>query len=324
MIGIGASAGDVEALTSLVKALPADLPAAILVVLHTPSSGTSALPSILGRAGRLPAAFAAEGARLRAGTISVAPADRHLTVEDGALHLRTGPRENGHRPAIDPLLTSLAAYGARGVGVILSGTRDDGSRGMLAIKEAGGTTFVQDPEEALFDGMIRSAQRYVKIDAVLRTTELASALSSRADALAPEDARAMDEPEIGHGSSPEDDRSATRYTCPDCGGALWRHTNGHAVTFRCSVGHAYSPTTFDDVQGQEIENALWAAARLLGDRKTLLEELARSTDAKGHDRVSKGFRAQAEEIEAAATTIRGLIESGRLPLRGTDVPADGE
>jgi two-component system chemotaxis response regulator CheB len=199
--------------------------------------------------------------------------------------------------------------------VILCGTREVGMRGLLAIAAAGGTTLVQDPEEALFDGMIRSAQRYARIDAVLGVTELASALSSLARSLGtPQDDGTMHERELQHGSSPEDDRSATRYTCPDCGGALWRHDNGDAATFLCSVGHAYSPESFDGEQGRNIESALWAAARLLGDRKTLLDEMAQNAAARGHDRSARAFREQAEEVAAAAWAIRGLIESGRLPL----------
>jgi len=186
---------------------------------------------------------------------------------------------------------------------------------MMTIKAAGGTTLVQDPAEALFDGMIRNAQRYVKIDGVLGIAQLASALNSLSRSLAmAEDSSAMDEPEMQHGSSPEDDRSATRYTCPDCGGALWRHEDGDADTFRCSVGHAYSPESFDGEQGRGIESALWAAARLLGDRKTLLEEMAENAGSKGHDRSAHAFRTQAVEVDSAASTIRGLIESGRLAL----------
>jgi two-component system chemotaxis response regulator CheB len=119
-----------------------------------------------------------------------------------------------------------------------------------------------------------------------------------------------------HGSSPDDDRSATRYTCPDCGGALWRHDSGDAETFRCSVGHAYSPASFDGEQARNVESALWAAARLLGDRHTLLEEMARNAAANGHDRSAGAFRAQADEVSSAAATIRALIESGRLALSG--------
>src|SRR3712207_2095539 len=171
LIGVGASAGGVEALTTLVRNLPADLPAAVFVVLHVSPSGTSALAQILHRAGPLPAHAATDGAPIEAGRIYVAPPDRHLLVEDGAVRLTSGPRENGHRPAIDPLFRSLALYGERAIGVILSGTRDDGTQGLLRIKAAGGRVLAQDPEEALYDAMIRSA--------TARSEEHTSELQSR-------------------------------------------------------------------------------------------------------------------------------------------------
>jgi len=324
VIGIGASAGGVEALTRLVRHLPSDIPAAILVVLHVPSSGRSALPSILDRAGPLPSMAATDGAPLRHGVVVVAPNNRHLIVEDGTVRLVTGPRENGHRPAVDPLLSSIAAYGSNAIGVIVSGTRDDGTQGMLAIKAAGGTTLVQDPEEALFDGMIRSALQYVEIDAVLGIPQLADRLGSLARSLATAKEDSAMNQSLERGSDPADDRSATRYTCPDCGGALWRHGDPDAIIFRCSVGHAYSPNSLDGEQGRAVESALWAAARLLGDRKTLLEEMAQRAASNGHDRSADAFRAQAEEATEAAWTVRGLIESGRLPLDAVsaDVPHD--
>jgi len=176
-------------------------------------------------------------------------------------------------------------------------------------------TLVQDPREALFDGMIRSAQRSVKIDGTFRTAQLGASLTALAcSRTTAHDEMTTDEPAIEHGSSPDDDRSATRYTCPDCGGALWEHGDEEAHDYRCSVGHAYSLVSLDAEQGRDVESALWAAARLLGDRKTLLEDMARTATARGHDRSAQTFLAQAGEVASAASTIRSLIEGGRLPL----------
>jgi two-component system chemotaxis response regulator CheB len=295
--------------------LPARLDAAVIVVLHVASTGTSALPEILGRAGALPVAAARDGEPVPAGRIVVAPPDRHVLVEDGRIRLSVGPRENGHRPSVDATLASLAVYGSRAVGVILSGTRDDGTRGMLAIARAGGRTFVQDAEEALFDGMICSVQRYVEVDAVLPVAEPAARLAGIAGELTtPASPSTMDPHPMDVPTDRSEERTATRYTCPDCGGAPWRHQDGHALSFKCSVGHAYSPESFDGDQGREIENALWAAARLLGDRRTLLSETADHAQGRGHGRTAAAFREQAAEVESAGTTIRRLIERGRLPL----------
>jgi two-component system, chemotaxis family, protein-glutamate methylesterase/glutaminase len=308
VIGLGASAGGVEALTSLVRNLPVSLEAAILVVLHVSPAGTSVLSQILDRAGPLPAVEATDGAPLTRGTIYVAPPDRHVFIEDGAVRLSAGPRENGHRPAIDPMFRSVAAYGANGVGVILSGTRDDGTRGLARIKAAGGTALVQDPDEALFKPMITSALANVEVDATLPVAGLARWL---ADHSRGGSSMTMDDDPRADELVPHDDQHATRYTCPDCGGALWRDDADGVRWFRCSVGHAYSPGSLNEEQSGDVEAALWAAVRLLGDRNTLLGEMASRAEEHGHVRTAATFREQAQDVSHAADTIRGLLESGR-------------
>src|SRR3954451_23289771 len=131
----------------MVAGLPPEFPAAILVVLHVSSSGTSVLPQILTRKGALPAAFARDGEELKRGQIFVAPADHHMLVHDGRIRLTQGPRENGHRPAIDPLFRSAARDSdGRTIGVILSGLLDDGASGLRFVRQNGGSAVVQDPD----------------------------------------------------------------------------------------------------------------------------------------------------------------------------------
>lgn len=315
IIAIGASAGGVEALAGLVRHLPAALPAPVLVVLHVAATATSVLPDILDRASPLPAGTVTDGEPLVPGRIYVAPPDRHLVVEDGTIRLTSGPRENGHRPAIDTTFRSVARAAAHPIGVILSGTLDDGTAGMLAIHQAGGTVLVQDPAEALFDGMVGSVLRNVPVDATLPVAELAVRLVTLAQELTEtERTSSMPSDTMVDAPYPSDDSTATRYTCPDCGGALWRHEDGGTIQFRCSVGHAYSPESFDGAQGREIESALWAAVRLIGDRTELLEEMAARAEDRGHDRTAGSFSARSADLRAAADTLRALIEGGRLPL----------
>src|SRR5712691_5118104 len=165
LIVVGTSAGGIQALQSIARGLSPDLPASVLVVLHLPPESPGLLPAILNRAGRLPASHATDGEPLRAGRIYVAPANAHMLVEDGHLRLARGPRENLHRPAVDPLFRSAAvAYGPRVVGVVLTGALDDGTAGLSAIQRTGGTTVVQDPADALYPSMPQSAMRNTRVD----------------------------------------------------------------------------------------------------------------------------------------------------------------
>ena len=127
IIVVGASAGGVEALRQIVHSLPAQLDAAVFVTIHFPSHGTSMLPRILGRAGQLPVVHPSDGERIVTGRIYVAPPDFHLLVDRKRIRLVRGPRENGHRPAIDPMFRSASvAFGPRVIGVVLTGNLDDG------------------------------------------------------------------------------------------------------------------------------------------------------------------------------------------------------
>jgi len=310
VVGIGASAGGVEALTGLVRELPEDLRAAVLVVLHVSPAGTSVLPRILDRAGPLPCATAENGEPLRPGRIYVAPPDRHLLVGDGHVRVEVGPRENGHRPAVDPLFRSLATFGPAATGVVLSGTRDDGTQGLAAIKETGGTALVQAPAEAAYDGMVRSALAHVDVDAALPVAELAAAivrLSGREESPMPTDDPAAD---------PGPAESSTRYTCPECGGHLTRQERRELVRYRCEVGHEYGPDSLDSEQATAVEAALWTAIRLLGDRSTLLDEMAARARRAGHGRRVDRLRSQAVEARRAGMAVQTLLENGRVATGG--------
>jgi two-component system chemotaxis response regulator CheB len=167
IIVIGASAGGVEALRELVHSLPDRLDASIFVTIHFPSSGTSMLPRILTRAGHLPVRHPSSNEPILSGQIYVAPPDFHLLLGPRGIRLVRGPREHGHRPAIDPMFRSAAfAFGPRVVGVVLTGNLDDGTSGLAAIRRQGGLTLVQDPDDALFPSMPRSAIDHVRVDQI--------------------------------------------------------------------------------------------------------------------------------------------------------------
>ncbi len=204
IVVIGASAGGVESLRSLVRGLSPDLPAAVFVVMHVQPYAVSRLPEILARSCPLPVDHARDGDRIVPGRIYVAPPDRHLLLRPGRVELTRGPRENHTRPAVDPLFRSAArAYGRRVAGVVLSGALYDGAAGVLAVKTRGGAAVVQDPTEAAVDGMPRSALRLVEVDHVLPVAEIAPLLVRLArESVAEEGAAAMaDDEERLAGSS---------------------------------------------------------------------------------------------------------------------------
>ena len=159
IVVIGASAGGIEALGGLVRHLPADLGAAVLVVLHLAPEHKSVLPRILSSAGPMPAKHAHNGEALVPNCIYVARPDHHLLLHESHIRVIRGPRENGHRPAIDPLFrTAARVHGSRTVGVVLTGALSDGAAGLLAIRTAGGTAIVQDPAEALVANIKRDLE----------------------------------------------------------------------------------------------------------------------------------------------------------------------
>jgi two-component system, chemotaxis family, protein-glutamate methylesterase/glutaminase len=177
IIVVGASAGGVEALTGLLAALPADLPAAVFVVLHVSSRHTSVLPAILNRAGPLRAVVAAEGETIAHRRVYVAPPGLHLLVERGTVRLGAGVKEHASRPAVDPLFRSAAeAYGPRVAAAVLSGTLNDGATGIAAVSRAGGVVYVQSPSQAQFPEMPRNAIAGGSVNRVLSLESMAAEL----------------------------------------------------------------------------------------------------------------------------------------------------
>ena len=178
LITVGASAGGVEALSTLVAGLPKDLAATLFVVLHTGAHGPSLMAEILNRAGPLPASYPQDGQAFERGQIYLAPPDRHLLLEASTMRVVRGPRENWPRPAIDPLFRSAALqHGTRVVGVVLSGYQSDGAVGLRTIKERGGITVVQDPGDASASEMPTNALRLVEPDHCLPLGEMAALLA---------------------------------------------------------------------------------------------------------------------------------------------------
>jgi two-component system chemotaxis response regulator CheB len=292
IVVIGASFGGIGALTALVARLPHDLPAALLVVQHTSPDGPGMLPRLLSNAGPLPAAHARDLESIEPGRIYVAAPDRHLLVRPGGyLHLSHGPKENRTRPAVDPTFRSAAlVYGAATVGIVLTGHLDDGTAGLLAVKDRGGVTIVQEPHEATAPSMPTSALRHVQIDHRGTLAQIAEFIVELAND-APGKAAAADplleiEDRLAEGIFGVDDwraleqrSSATALNCPDCRSALYELRDSRITRFRCRCGHAFTARALLSGQAEAGENLLAATYGALIEEATLARRWAASTDA---------------------------------------------
>jgi two-component system chemotaxis response regulator CheB len=316
VIVVGTSAGGVQALQALVAQLPPELPAAVLVVLHLMPQANSVLADILDRAGPLPASQARDGERLERGHVYVGPPDFHLLLRGDAIHLSAGPRENGHRPAIDPLFRSAArSYGRRAIGVVLTGTLDDGTDGLRMIKERGGATVVQDPADAAYAEMPTSAVSYAGPDRVVPLAAMGATLFELLDApldpslpapVADPATQPIDLVEVEFGrEAPEGD--PTLLTCPDCGGVMLERDEGTLIRYACQVGHAYSPDSLEEEQDAALEHALWNAIRTLDERADLLRRMAKRAERRGSEETVERFRRKAADASGHADEIRGTL-----------------
>jgi two-component system chemotaxis response regulator CheB len=321
LIVIGASAGGVEALRAVAAGLPPDLPAAVVVVLHIPRGAPSALPGILSRAGPLSAVAAEQAAPLRPGIVYVAPAGHHVLVGDRHLRLSTGPAENGHRPAIDPLFRSAAlAHGPDTVGVVLSGTRDDGTAGLAAIVARGGTAVVQEPDDALHPAMPANALAQVPSALVRPAAKIGPVLGELVSRPAPEapvddDELLSAETRIASSGVPTtdslDDAVPSPFSCPSCHGVLFELPGAPAPRFRCRVGHAWSPAALEAEQAHSVDEAIWAAVRALEEKAELVARLAADARRHGHVRSAEVYLQRAASTRAQAEQVRDLIDFGR-------------
>lgn len=295
IIVIGASAGGVEALQELALHLPAGLRAAVFVVVHFPPVASTRLPEILSRAGPIPAMLAWDGAPMEHGRILIAPPNHHLLLESNHVHLSAGPRENRHRPAINPLFRSAAqSYAERVVGVILSGVLDDGVAGLWEIKRHGGVAIAQHPSEARYPDMPLSALRDLDVDYNLRVREIGATLERLAAEPVP--ATQTEARRSAMESSP------TNLTCPECRGALEELRNGNLVEFRCRVGHLYSTQSVLTCHRDALERKLWAALVAMEEGAELADRFAATwPDSAG------SLRAEAEAKRKAAADLRRIV-----------------
>jgi len=319
IVAIGASAGGVEALQRVVGALPADLPAAVFVVVHLGEESSGLLPRILDRAGPLEAAHPENGDAVENGRVYVAPPNLHLLVEDGTIRLSRGPHENRHRPAVDPLFrTAALAYGPRVTGVVLSGALDDGTAGLLAIKRREGVAVVQDPDEALVPGMPQSALRHVEVDHRLPVDEIGPLLYRLAREPSEEKGAYPVPSEMEFESkiagldptvidSGEHIGELSALSCPECAGPLYEIHDGGLLRFRCRVGHAYTTESMLEGKSEVLESALYLALNTLQESATMSERLATRSHENGQNHAAASFEERAREAKRRAAVIQQVL-----------------
>jgi two-component system, chemotaxis family, protein-glutamate methylesterase/glutaminase len=316
IIVIGASSGGVTALIDLIAALPKNLHAVIGIVLHV-GNLHSILPELLTAKGELPAMHPKDGQPLLPGMVYVAPPNQHMLFTADAVRLSQGPRENYARPAIDPLFrTAALQWRERVIGVLLTGDLDDGTAGLAAIKECGGTVIVQDPDDAVEPSMPASALANVEVDRCLPLAQIASALvelvgSRPAPTARTQPERWLREQALFEGKDKMENLEAmgtpSALTCPDCGGGLWELKDTKPLRYRCHTGHGFSAGSLEGAQSEMAEHALWAGVRALHEREMLLRRLANVAQATGDTVQAEVGRKRADQVKEKAMQLSSLI-----------------
>ncbi|MBZ9936974.1 chemotaxis protein CheB [Mesorhizobium sp. BR1-1-16] len=314
IIAIGGSLGAIDAAKTLLGGLPADFPAAVLLVVHIGSRGANRLPEILGSASRLPVSTAIDGQILERGHVYVAPAGHHLLVMDDTIRFGRGPRENLARPAADALLRSVAvSFGPRAIGVILSGLLNDGAAGLSAIAQCGGATAVQNPSDSRASDMPLGALAAVDVDYRGTSAELAEVLVE----LAGQDVEpAFEVPpelelEVRIALGRRSDSSTTSeigdvapISCPSCGGVMSQMRTGPPLRFRCQVGHAFTAEVLAEEQEDSVDEAIRVAMRIIEERVVLLDKMAADASRAGRRFSAEDLGDRTDELRARAATLR--------------------
>ena len=305
IVVLGTSAGGVSALRQLVAGLPARLPAAVFVVMHSSPEYASKLAEILSSSGPLPAHAAVHGERIRPGEIYVAPNDNHMTVHRDFVRVTRGPKENGHRPAVDPLFrTAARMFGNKVIGVVLTGNLSCGTEGLMAIKSHGGVAVVQsDPE---YPAMPSYARAHVQVEHVTALALIPELLVRLLDEPIPDHSEA--EADGAHTVAPQ----PANIVCPICQGAMVERADGGLLRYSCHVGHAFSADSLVAEQSEALEAALWASVRALEESAQLADRLSGSS---AHG-LPQRFRDKAEALRQHAALIQDVL------LHGTTLDAE--
>ena len=316
IVVIGGSIGALQPLMAIVKALPASIPASFFVVIHSSPDTPRMLPRLLARPGGVEVSYAGDGEEIRHGRVFVAPPDHHLLLDHDRMQVTRGPRENGFRPAADPLFRTAALHhGPRVIGIVLSGGLSDGTHGLALVKTHGGLAIVQQVEDAFASGMPTSAIRNVEVDHVVPASEIATLLQrlvAEPAASARPLAAGNDRPDPAErGLHALKDHTMpgppSTFTCPECGGPLWEIAEGALTRFACHVGHSYTPEALTTGLATKVESALWTALRVLEENGAFLRRMEARASGQGLRAIADGYRAKARDVEQRAEVVRKAV-----------------
>lgn len=319
LVVAGASAGGVQALSTLVENFSADMDAAVLIVMHIAHTSISDFLLLkLQPHTTFNCKMAKDGMQIEKGCIYVSPANGHLLVSDGTIRIGHGPEENKWRPSIDILFRSAAAsWSNRAIGVILTGLLDDGAVGMLAIQNSGGICIIQDPLEAEYPDMPLAAMELLDKPFSLPLTgigeKLVSLIGAEPGEIVPAPQHIIAEARIAENSATGIDLvealgQRSPYTCPDCGGGLWEIKDSEKVIhYRCHIGHAYNEAELEKSQRVMLEKTLWVALRAMEERRNLLRKMQRSSEYRGFSTAAETYGRRSAEMEMHIANLKELF-----------------
>ena len=320
VVVVGASAGGMGALSEFVGQLRIGMDAAVFIVMHLSKMGISDfLVHRLQPFTSLKCEIAIEGSLIEGDHIYIASPNLHLLVKKGMILLGRGPEENRWRPSIDVLFRSAAAaYSNRTIGVVLTGSLDDGTAGMQAIKRSGGVCIVQDPNEAEYPDMPLSVLNSQEVDYCIPLVDMGEVIESITRSV-PEEKPAPDdviiESQIAERVVVDYDNvrqlgEKSIYACPDCGGGLWTITKDGNVKddrYRCHIGHSYSEKDLVIKQGEIFEATLWIALRIMEERRNLFLKMQVDNSKRGFSQAANNYKEKIDEIQIHIDKMKEVL-----------------
>lgn len=319
IITVGASAGGIEGVSTFLNTLSTDVDVAVFVVIHLPAQAImEVVVRQLERNSKFPCLVPADGDEIKAKHVYIAPANKHMMLQQGKILIKSGAKENHWRPAIDVLFRSAAAaYDSCVIGVILTGLLDDGTSGMIAIKKSGGICIVQDPQEAVFSDMPLNVINNIDVDYSVSISEMGYIIEDlllrsggcKPDSI-PEDVKLEAKITLRMNSDYQEMKElgkATAFTCPDCGGILTEIEEGNLIRYRCFTGHAFTAQQLEISQKNSLEDSLWTAIRMLEERRNLLVSLSKKKPTV--NTVSKDQQERADDITVHIDRLKDLLKN---------------